>query len=669
MLLGSTVRVSAQISPGDLSREHQDLSGPLNCLKCHAGKSDAMDANCLACHAGIAQLKEKNLGLHSRTGKDRCATCHPEHAGRDFKLVAWEGGSPEKFDHGRTGWTLQGKHATKVCRDCHQAKYRTSPVTRVMKRKDLSGSWLGLETACASCHEDLHRGALGGDCARCHGFEAWKPAAAFDHAATAYPLTGKHATLECAKCHLAPGLDLARDGKGRPIPLYKPLRHDECSACHRDPHENRLGPACGKCHVTEGFKKTAAGGFDHGVTRYPLAGRHVGLECAKCHDPVKAWGKRPAFARCDDCHRDPHAGETRLAGKPADCAACHAVSGFRPSTYTVDRHREAAYPLEGKHRGVECRGCHLLKPAKVPAEKLGAAGILMRPRFATCRDCHAEAHDGQLTGRADGGACRTCHAPSGWKPSLFTVSDHATLKLALEGRHEEIACAACHGPRRRDLPVLPGPDTTGTAGVMLALGSGACVTCHVDPHFGRYDRPAEASPPGGCRACHAASTFRPATVGVETHREYSFPLEGAHRAVPCTGCHRELMRPPLSSTLVGAGVKLVPLRFNQHRSACRDCHDGPHGTQFAVRADKGACGTCHGVDAFAPADHFDHDRDTAFGLRGAHAKVACAECHPSRKDADGVERIRYRPTPTECESCHRGGRPGTGSRRNGGGGS
>jgi Zn finger protein HypA/HybF involved in hydrogenase expression len=82
---------------------------------------------------------------------------------------------------------------------------------------------------------------------------------------------------------------------------------------------------------------------------------------------------------------------------------------------------------------------------------------------------------------------------------------------------------------------------------------------------------------------------------------------------------------------------------------CSGCHTGPHGTQFAARTDKGRCDACHSADAWRPANRFDHERDAAFSLKGAHAKVACARCHAAARPAAGR---KWRPVSAKCESCH-----------------
>ncbi|MBI3635448.1 MAG: hypothetical protein HY216_04405, partial [Candidatus Rokubacteria bacterium] len=337
-------------------------------------------------------MKTHQRGFHARVADRPCARCHPDHGGRDFRLVVWDAGAPEKFVHRDAGWPLEGRHAALECRSCHKPEFQRSGAAALIRKKDRTQSWLGLETACASCHRDPHAGRLGADCTRCHTPLAWKPVTGFDHARTRYPLTGRHTAVACEKCHLSPALPLARDAKGAPVPIYSPLPHGECSDCHRDPHQNRFGAACASCHSTDSFHTIRREGFNHDRTRYPLRGRHASVECNACHDPKTAWGPKPAFATCGGCHRDAHGGLATIAGKPADCASCHRVEGFRPSTFTVAQHRASTYPLEGAHVAAECAGCHGKRPAGAASAALGTARVVMRLPHGACTDCHADPH-------------------------------------------------------------------------------------------------------------------------------------------------------------------------------------------------------------------------------------------------------------------------------------
>jgi hypothetical protein len=541
-----------------------------------------MDTNCLSCHREIRQRMDQGKGLHSRVGDKTCAACHPDHAGRDFELIFWgEGGKGGEagFDHSRTGWILQGKHAKTECRACHTTKFQKDPVAPLIRRKPPAKSWLGLPTDCLSCHQDPHRGSFGPDCASCHGFQSWGQLA--------------NATT-----------------------------------------------------------------FPHDRTRFPLRGRHARVECAKCHDPVKAWGKKPAFAQCSSCHEDAHAGTAILAGAKVDCASCHNEMGYRPSTYTVAQHEKSAYALLGKHKTVPCGSCHTRTEKPSGTGRRGTAGVDLRPAHQACRSCHSDAHGRQLAAREDKGACESCHTVEGWTPTTVTAAGHAPLRFPLDGAHVEAECRSCHGPNRKGLPNLPGPEVLGNAGVLLAFPEITCQSCHVDAHEGRYTGNEVSGKPSpdfaDCRSCHTTWSFHATLVDVSLHARFSYPLEGAHRAVPCVLCHRELGHSPAASTLLKAGNQVPRLLFHEQRTQCSQCHETPHGDQFTLGKGAKACEGCHDVTTFRPATRFDHNRDASFSLAGAHERVPCRRCHPTRADANGKGQVLYKPLAANCESCHGG---------------
>jgi len=640
--------LAAQVSPGPLARAHQALEGPLKCTRCHGGR-DGMQAKCLSCHRDIGWLAERGRGFHGSAAAKRatCASCHPDHAGLDFALIKWPDGGAERFDHTRAGWALEQSHARPKCADCHKPANRASPAGALASGG--RSNWTGLEQGCASCHEDIHRGALGTRCTACHDAGKWAVTPGFAHDTTGYPLTGRHVQVKCDQCHLASRLRLARDAAGRPVPVYRPVAHATCTACHDDPHHGGFGSDCTSCHSTQGFKQISGAGFAHDRTGFPLKGKHAAVACASCHkDFTTPQGRRPPAASCAACHApDPHRGAATLQGKPADCAACHSERGFTPSSYPLEAHQLSRYPLEGRHAAARCSACHVKDAAPDAAARLGSARVVLRPAFAACSSCHGDDHGGQLAVRVSKGECLECHSPAGWKPSRFGRDAHAGLTLPLAGRHAEIACRGCHGVERTGLKPLAlegrGP---GKAGFVFKGIETGCAECHLDPHAGKFV-------PSGCPACHDARGFRPALVDAATHEKFRFRLRGAHRATPCAGCHQELAGPADAKvvTLIAGGGKLRTSRFAAD-TACASCHAAVHGTQFAGRKGGSGCEVCHGEDSFAPAARFDHDRDASFALGKGHGKVACVACHRATQLVEGVSRVVYRPLSGKCESCH-----------------
>lgn len=648
-------RVVAQISPGPLSRAHQSLEGARNCITCHGNGKEAMNGQCLACHKELAATLSQGSGFHAApdTRGQRCASCHPDHAGADLALIQWPGGSRERFPHAQAGWSLQQSHATADCLDCHQAKYQQAGVISQAPR-GATPRWVGLTTRCASCHTDVHRGALKDDCTACHDAGKWTITPGFQHDTTGYALTGKHRSVACADCHATPRLATRRDATGQVIPVYRPIPHAGCTACHADPHKGGLGGDCATCHSTTGFKVIDRKQFDHQRTRYPLAGKHATVKCASCHG---AFGneqqKRPPFATCGTCHRDAHRGSATIAGKPVDCASCHTVATFSPASFTPAQHRETRYPLEGRHASTSCGACHTRDSSASGLARWGTARVVIRPAAATCRDCHADDHGSQLLGRDDQGACSSCHTVAGWTPSRFGAREHAALRLPLSGKHATISCSACHAVNRPGLPPIAATASLGKAKLRFRITEVQCADCHQDPHRGRFAVARDSLSAMACSDCHDATAFRPSTLTVDQHRLTGFTLDGAHGATPCVACHKTLANPrrPTTALLRGAIVPVMNLEVARN---CADCHRTPHGDQFSTRSDGGRCESCHDAQAFAPASRFDHNRGTTFSLRGAHERVPCRSCHTIERNGDGTPRQRFRPLSAQCESCHAG---------------
>jgi hypothetical protein len=546
---------AAQLSPGKLSSAHADLDGVTRCTSCHQLGSRDVTGKCLECHTEIQAMLTGGRGLHGRGQYDDCAVCHVEHQGEDFDLVHWPDGQAA-FDHAETGHVLEGRHAALECRRCHNARYLPDAEAVAAAGKRLDRTFLGLDNACAACHADIHRGQFPQGCAECHDQDAFRPARGFDHQASTFPLTGRHVQADCAGCHRtepAPPPEPRRLAGALPASVaaahadslvrYRPIDTATCASCHADPHTGTLGPDCASCHITDDWKRLTGQGFDHDRTRYPLRGRHRGLDCARCHGQARA---RPAFAACADCHRDEHG--AMAAGRPAllQCASCHTVDGFAPSTYTIARHQEGAFPLAGAHLATPCLMCH-----RKPAEAAPAALVI----------------------------------------------DHA-----------------------------------------------ACMSCHRDPHRGRMDRLAPA-PDAGCAACHSQQSWR---VAGFDHGRTGYPLTGRHAAAACAACHRGVDRAD----------------FTGLATACASCHQDVHRGQFAARVTAdGAhvdCAACHvTTDWFA--ERFDHDRDSRFPLRGGHERTACTACH---RPVDAAEPglLHFKPLPVECRDCHTGAVPAPGAK-------
>ena len=139
------------------------------------------------------------------------------------------------------------------------------------------------------------------------------------------------------------------------------------------------------------------------------------------------------------------------------------------------------------------------------------------------------------------------------------ISQPQTIAVfGVRGRSASQAeCEACH-PRSAE------PDALGRRFGRVADHFGAytgCVTCHADPHGGRFDAPdlpASVDGRAGCARCHDAASFRSRGAGFDHGRWTRFPLDGKHATVDCASCHEPLGAAAVLlvtfGIVVGAGI-------------------------------------------------------------------------------------------------------------------
>jgi hypothetical protein len=605
----------AQISPGNLSKAHKDLEGPLNCAKCHTfGASKKF--RCSNCHEEIQRRVAAKRGYHGRavtknTGDADCARCHTEHYGRDFSIIKRDDFAPDRFDHREAGFVLEGAHSKLACQKCHVPKFITAAERAVIKVKDPTRTYLGLGTQCSSCHGDSHKGQLGTDCLKCHSQATWKASTNFDHSSTRYPLAGLHADVVCDKCHKK-----ADAGDVR----YRGLEFASCSNCHSDPHRGAFQATgnCDTCHNVSGWRqvKLISSGFDHNRTKFPLNGKHGAIGCFGCHKNSN-FRQPLAHDQCFLCHKDKHGGQFVTRADKGDCGACHNEVAFKPALFTVRNHDNTRYPLREKHASVECAKCHL------PAAEATKYEI----PFDACSVCHKDAHSGQFDGSPIGGKCESCHTERGFRPSTYTLVRHKETKFALTGSHLATVCDGCH---------KPAPGQLGSTVAIYHFASLECTVCHNDAHGGQFQVANVASLSRTCESCHTTRTWK--DLPTFDHSRTPFDLLGAHRAVACTECHK-----PTNFGITGKSVT-----FRGAPTECAKCHEDAHGKQFELD-DVTRCERCHTPIAWR-ATTFDHEK-TIFPLTGLHRQVPCRDCHKKSVAGDS-QLVVYKPTSSRCASCH-----------------
>jgi hypothetical protein len=380
---------------------HDDLSR--RCSACHAPvwSRESMSDRCLVCHQAILRDGENfHVIMLAQGEQDSCRQCHSDHNGRQASLTRI---SLDEFPHEGAGFSLAAHQTRAngtafVCEDCHRESINNfSAQTCLDCHADLEAAFTAqhvfvfgrdclachdgvdrygsafdhnqltfrlqgghAQVACQNCHagdgfiqalrstpadcydchaeQDAHQGRLGNDCAACHTVDTWQEAA-FDHAATDFPLTGGHAKVACGQCH--PG----QAGAFTETPTA-------CFACHAadDTHQGRFGKDCAGCHTPESWQ---AADFDHSKAAFILAGAHAQVPCQECHQQGSGG---TVFAgtpqECAACHEDP---QFHLGLFSSDCAACHTAQGWSPAKFD----QAHTFPVSHGARGPsECRLCH-----------------------------------------------------------------------------------------------------------------------------------------------------------------------------------------------------------------------------------------------------------------------------------------------------------------------
>lgn len=487
----------SQISPGDLAQVHAHLEGMSNCTKCHLLGEKVSDEKCLDCHTEIKVRIDNNKGYHvsSEVKGNSCVNCHNDHHGRNFEIIRLD---KSKFDHSLTGYGLTGAHKKKACDDCHKKQFIQDE--NIRKK---SYTFLGLGTSCISCHEDYHQGTLASQCNNCHGNEKFLPASLFNHQKAAFQLVGKHEQVDCAKCHKKTTLN------GKLFQQFKNIAFKNCTDCHEDIHKGKFGNDCRQCHTEQSFLTIKdQNRFDHNQTGYKLEGKHVNLDCKKCHK--EKYSAPLPHKKCTDCHKDFHKGQFMQQGEMRDCAECHTVEGFAPSNFTINQHKQSAFPLEGAHLATPCFECH---------KKTGQWSF--RNIGSKCIDCHNDIHDSKINPKYyPEKACKNCHSINSWDQIRF---NHSVTGYDLLGKHKNQGCRDCH---------FRNAENNQKDQSFTGLGK-SCVNCHKDNHFAQFEIDGKTD----CERCHDFENWKAAKFN---HNTAAFKLDGAHEKVACNKCHKQI---------------------------------------------------------------------------------------------------------------------------------
>ena len=236
---------------------HAELES--ECGHCHTPIHCLQEDLCTNCHRDVAEERKEAEGLHGRLPASRCQACHTEHKGREAVITEF---AFQNIDHRALANFSLVKHTKNyngesfTCITCHiqatESRYIESTLDCIMCHQannpaymighlqaygpnctgchdgedrmrsfdhtqiyPLDGAHANLpclechidqefnreERFCEDCHPepDVHAGAFGRDCIRCHSATAWIPAQLTRHD---FQLThgGKDSPV-CLECH------------------------------------------------------------------------------------------------------------------------------------------------------------------------------------------------------------------------------------------------------------------------------------------------------------------------------------------------------------------------------------------------------------------------------------------------------------------------------------
>jgi hypothetical protein len=567
----------------------RDMHTNVACGACHVSQVFRNTPHdCAGCHA---DLHRSRMGVH-------CEQCHTVRGWRPARQIS-------ALDHSNR-FPLLGAHARVQCESCHQG--------------GANAIFTGMSTECIVCHRSdfqttqnppHQQASFPLNCAVCHSMNNWL-GAKFDHAALAnFPLTGAHATLPCAACHIG--------GKFTGTPAA-------CISCHQADLQSATNPNhiasgfptdCSQCHNTSNWTTTT---FNHATTVFPLTGAHVTVPCASCH-LNNNFNTIPTD--CYSCHTPDFTGAQNpnhvTAGFPTTCATCHNTTTWTTSTF--DHNAVSGFPLTGTHATTPCTQCHT------------GGSFATAPRV--CSGCHLTDYNKTTTPNHAQASfptdCSLCHSTVDWTGATF---NHSTTTFPLTGAHQTVACAQCHV--NNNYTTIPTN----------------CDACHLT-EFNQTTSPnhVQASFPVNCSLCHSTTNWTGSTFN---HATTAFPLTGAHTTVPCASCH------------VANNYTTVP-------TDCYSCHKADYtGVQNPNHLTSGfptTCATCHTTTTWAGAT-FNHTWFPIYSGNHAHVWTTCGDCHldPSNYSSftcinchthtqsatdprhSGVRGYTY--APTSCYQCH-----------------
>ena len=302
----------------------------LSCVQCHVNNNyTTVPTTCFGCH---------QTDFNGTTNPSHIAAAFPTTCDTCHNTSNW---TTVTFNHALyANYALTGAHATLTCIQCH-----------------VNNNYTATSMACYSCHQADFTGTTNPnhvtagfptDCSLCHSTTNWT-SSTFNHATTAFPLTGAHLTVACSTCHV--------NNNYTTLPTA-------CYGCHQADWNGTNNPAhaaagfpttCDTCHTTINWSGAT---FNHNNTPFPLTGAHTTVSCILCHVNNVFAGTPTA---CYSCHQADFTGTTNpnhvTAGWPTTCTTCHTTTAWLPATLPASYH--TFFPLTHGNANSVCATCHM----------------------------------------------------------------------------------------------------------------------------------------------------------------------------------------------------------------------------------------------------------------------------------------------------------------------
>ncbi len=575
----------------------------VSCTGCHTKPVFTnVGKNCSDCHADI----------HRGQFGANCSQCHT--------VLGWQV-SVQSIQQHFNRFPLLGAHAVVECQECH--------------KNAAVGNYLGLSTACSSCHlsdwqqtsNPVHPSAgsafAAANCSNCHSFDNWLNAK-FDHSSTGFLLTNGHANVACALCHINDNYNLT-------------IAPTDCgnSQCHLNTWQTTTNPVhpaagaafaaanCSTCHTAVSWTTAT---FDHSTTGFLLTAGHANVACNLCHiNNNYNLTIAPTDCGNSQCHlttwqqtTTPVHSTSGSAFAAANCSTCHTTAGWSAAAFD---HSITGFTLTGTHTSPEptaCAACHINNNYSLNS--------------ADCYGCHQAAFlstttiGGEVPNHVNAGfpttatACATCHPITTWSAGVF---NHSATGFALTNGHANVACNLCHINNNYSLMIAP----TDCGNSQCHLTTWQQTTNPVHPSAGA------AFAVANCSTCHSTVNWTTATFD---HSTTGFLLTNGHANVACALCH---INNNYSLTIASTDCG----NSQCHLTTWQQTNNPVHSTSGAAFA-AANCATCHTTTDWDAAS-FDHSV-TGFTLTGTHMSptpTPCASCHVNNN---------YTRNSADCYGCH-----------------